>query len=480
MKYIKKVILENFQSHKNSVIEFDDQLNVIVGPSDSGKTAILRGIRWALYNEPSGDYFIREGSSECSVTVIFNDGTKVKRYRSKSKNTYFLYDSDDNEIKFEGFGTSVPQEIIDKIGIKKILLDSDLSNSINLSDQLEGAFLLSEKGSTRATSIGRLVGVNIIDDALRETLKDNRNLTNNKKNTEENISQLEKELLEYDYLDELNNRINQVEKIKDEIQQKEEIIYKYKDLLQRHLTILQEKKHLNFYIDKLKDITLIDHILSNISSAISNLNYFKKQNDLVNKLYLYKEENIKIINSLKNLNTAENNIIKMISSYSLRIKLMKYKSKLEVIQYEISEFNIISNKLTNLDMLQDKISTINNNIYELKKLNIIKERDLSLKKSLAIGMRYIEKLQDVDNIFKVYIDSQRKINLLTSLKDLFIAYNSNKDETVKVSILAQKYKDEVETQILSYRELLLKQEVCPLCFSIIDDDKIEHIISHYS
>ncbi|WP_353095244.1 AAA family ATPase [Tissierella praeacuta] len=480
MKYIKKVILENFQSHKDSVIEFDDQLNVIVGPSDSGKTAILRGIRWALYNEPSGDYFIREGSSECSVTVIFNDGTKVKRYRSKSKNTYFLYDSDDNEIKFEGFGTSVPQEIIDKIGIKKILLDSDLSNSINLSDQLEGAFLLSEKGSTRATSIGRLVGVNIIDDALRETLKDNRNLTNNKKITEENISQLEKELLEYDYLDELNNRINQVEKIKDEIQQKEEIIYKYKDLLQRHLTILQEKKHLNFYIDKLKDITLIDYILSNISSAISKLNYLKRQNDLINKLYLYKEENIKIINSLKDLNTAENNISKMISSYSLRVKLMKYKSKLEIIQHEISEFNIISNKLTNLDMLQDKISTINSNIYELKKLNIIKERDLSLKKSLAIGMRYIEKLQDVDNISKVYIDSQRKINLLTSLKDLFIAYSSNKDEAVKVGILVQKYKDEVETQIVSYRELLLKQEVCPLCFSIIDDDKIEHIISHYS
>ncbi|OZV12957.1 hypothetical protein CIW83_07040 [Tissierella sp. P1] len=122
MKYIEKVILENFQSHKSSIIEFDDQLNVIVGPSDSGKTAILRGIRWALYNEPSGDYFIREGTSECSVTVIFNDGTKIKRYRNKSKNIYFLYDSNNNETKFEGFGTSVPQEIIDETGIKKITI----------------------------------------------------------------------------------------------------------------------------------------------------------------------------------------------------------------------------------------------------------------------------------------------------------------------------------------------------------------------
>ena len=68
MKYIKRVTLENFQSHKHSVIDFDEQLNVIVGPSDSGKSAIIRGIKWVLYNEPTGDYFIKEGSTECSVT----------------------------------------------------------------------------------------------------------------------------------------------------------------------------------------------------------------------------------------------------------------------------------------------------------------------------------------------------------------------------------------------------------------------------
>src|SRR5699024_512 len=105
--------------------------------SDSGKTAILRGIRWALYNDPSGDYFIREGAYQCSVTIVFSDNTKVKRYRSKNKNVYYLYDESDNEFKFEGFGTSVPDEIIEATGIKKILLDKDVSKSFNISDQLE-------------------------------------------------------------------------------------------------------------------------------------------------------------------------------------------------------------------------------------------------------------------------------------------------------------------------------------------------------
>ncbi len=480
MKYIEKVILENFQSHKNSVIEFDDQLNVIVGPSDSGKTAILRGIRWALYNEPSGDYFIREGSSECSVTIVFNDGTKIKRYRNKSKNSYFLYDSNNNETKFEGFGTSVPQEIIDKTGIKKILLDSDLSNAINLSDQLEGAFLLSEKTSTRASSIGRLVGVNIIDDALRETLKDSRNLSNNKKNIEDSILGLEKELSEYEYLDELINKINYIEKIKNEIHEKNKTISKYKELLQKFLTISQEKEELKYYIKKLESINSLDNILNNILLNINRYNYLNKQNSIMNKLSLNKNDNIKIINSLKDINRIEYNIGEMASLHDLRIKLTQYKSKLEKMKYETSELQFISNKLNKLNILQEDISRIDKYIQDLRKLVLIKDREFSLRKSLAIGIRYVEKLQEIDKISIIHGDLQEKINLLNKLKSLSVVYNSNKDEIIKIKFSLQKYKDDIEKQIFQYKELLQKQEICPLCFSIIDNDKIDHIISHYS
>ncbi len=480
MKYIEKVILENFQSHKNSIIEFDEQLNVIVGPSDSGKTAILRGIRWALYNEPSGDYFIREGTNECSVTIIFNDGTKIKRFRNKSKNSYFLYDSNNNETKFEGFGTSVPQEIIEATGIKKILLDSDLSNAINLSDQLEGAFLLSEKASTRASSIGRLVGVNIIDDALRESLKDSRNLSNNKKNMEDNIYQLDKELSEYEYLDELANRINLIEKIRNEIQEKNNSIYKYKDLLQKSITISQEKKELNFYIKELNNISLVDDILGHISSYINKFSYLNKQFNLINKLALNKDENVKIIFLLKNIDQIEKNIKKMISLYDLRSKLIRYKSKLDKIQYENKDLKSISDKLANLDALQNNLYLITENILELKKLSDIRNREVSLRKSLAIGIKYVERLQQVDNISKIYIDLGEKVLLLNKLKNISVAYDSNKNEIKRMKLSLQNYKDEVEKQISYYKELLLKLEICPLCFSIIDEDKIDHIINHYN
>src|SRR5690554_1097684 len=199
MRYIKKIILENFQSHKNTEMEFGPDLNVIVGPSDSGKSAIIRGLKWVMYNEPSGDFFIREGEKECRVTLELSDGTLLQRYRTKSKNGYKLIDNSGNENIYEGIGLTVPQEIIDVTGIRKIKLDTDSENAINLGEQLEGAFLLTEKASTRANAIGRLVGVDIVDDALRDVLRDIRSLNQTRKQKEETLQITNDKLSQFDY-----------------------------------------------------------------------------------------------------------------------------------------------------------------------------------------------------------------------------------------------------------------------------------------
>ena len=57
MKYKKYLHLINFQSHLNTVIELHPGLNILVGESDQGKTAIIRALRWLFYNEPRGTGF---------------------------------------------------------------------------------------------------------------------------------------------------------------------------------------------------------------------------------------------------------------------------------------------------------------------------------------------------------------------------------------------------------------------------------------
>ena len=175
MLTIKRLTLENFQSHKFTIIDFDDGLNAIVGPTDSGKTAILRAIKWVLYNEPQGDSFIRQGESQTSVQILFSSGVVVKRYRSKSKNGYEITYADGSTTSFEGFGSQVPQEVLEATKMPKITLRQGETRSLNMAEQLEGPFLLTDNPSLKAAAIGKLVQADVIDYALGQVNLDLRN-----------------------------------------------------------------------------------------------------------------------------------------------------------------------------------------------------------------------------------------------------------------------------------------------------------------
>ena len=43
---IQEVTIEGYQSHTNSTFRLSPGLTVITGPSDAGKTAIIRALRW--------------------------------------------------------------------------------------------------------------------------------------------------------------------------------------------------------------------------------------------------------------------------------------------------------------------------------------------------------------------------------------------------------------------------------------------------
>ena len=54
---IKSLKIENFQSHKDSYLEFSNGINIISGKSNNGKTAILRALNWVITNRPQGIAF---------------------------------------------------------------------------------------------------------------------------------------------------------------------------------------------------------------------------------------------------------------------------------------------------------------------------------------------------------------------------------------------------------------------------------------
>ena len=217
MKYIQRVLIENFQSHARTELTFSPGLNVIIGPSDHGKSAVLRAIRWALYNEPRGTEFVRHGARECRVTVTMSDGAEVVRevLLTKSggsgRSRYIVRMPGEEPQVFEGFGSQVPLEVLRAHGMPQVQLDTDKRVLLNLGTQLEGPFLMAESGSFRARALGRLLGVHVVDAAVRNTQKDLRTARSDVARLEERLQQYDDELKQFADIPEQEARLAQAE-----------------------------------------------------------------------------------------------------------------------------------------------------------------------------------------------------------------------------------------------------------------------------
>lgn len=102
---LERLQVTDFQRHEKMRVKFDVRTTTITGPSDAGKSSLLRAVRWLAFNRPLGDGFIRHGQESCSVK-LWVDGRKIERRKSKRENVYLI---DGKELK--AVGTDVPEEV---------------------------------------------------------------------------------------------------------------------------------------------------------------------------------------------------------------------------------------------------------------------------------------------------------------------------------------------------------------------------------
>lgn len=147
---LTKLRLRSFQSHKELEIDLDPFVTILVGPSDIGKSAILRGIQWLCLNEPQGMDFIRWGSPSASIRLEVDEHTIIRK-RGEGINLYSL-----DGQKFKAFGTKVPAPIADLLNV----------DSVNFAGQLEAPFwfLLSPPQVSR--ELNAIVNLTAIDSSL--------------------------------------------------------------------------------------------------------------------------------------------------------------------------------------------------------------------------------------------------------------------------------------------------------------------------
>ena len=151
---IKSLKLVNFQSHTDSFLEFSEGVNVIVGSTDSGKSAIMRSIFWLNENRPLGIDSVKNWKSKEDVLVeLVNEENTVIRTKGKTD----AYQLSGIKDPFMAFGQSVPEEI------KKAL---NLQN-INYQKQIDAPFLFSNSPGYVAEHFNKMCNIHVTDKSIQ-------------------------------------------------------------------------------------------------------------------------------------------------------------------------------------------------------------------------------------------------------------------------------------------------------------------------
>lgn len=212
MRAITRIEIENWQSHRLTSIEPAPAgcLTALIGPTDSGKSAVMRALRWSYYG---GTPLLRQGSRYATVVLHFDDGKKVTRERDRQTNRYAIIHPDGKAQVFESFGRDIPVEVQQALGVRPVSI-GDMTIEANLARQHDPAFLVAGVSApARARVIGQLAGVEAVDAASRDAGTDIHNAQREVKQLAEAIEKLEADIAEYEHLPAMGEVLKQLENI---------------------------------------------------------------------------------------------------------------------------------------------------------------------------------------------------------------------------------------------------------------------------
>lgn len=379
---IDKLQIKNIQSHKNSELEFVPGINVIIGSSNNGKSAILRALYWAIYNRPLGIEILcshwainNKGNIIEPMSVkVFKNGNVLERRRSKTENQYLLNGEELNVVS-----SDVPEQVANFF---------KLSNT-NIQNQQESPFLLSLSNGEIARYFNKIANLDIIDRILSNAESKRREI---KKEVENNdkilqelldkhekftwVKQAEKKVLQYEKLiqskEDIENRLNEINSEIEKRNIHELRIKDFKKVLKNKNSI----SNLQIVLDSVNELTC------RISETVSDISEYKKIIQRMKKISKFKDAKVsinEIKNCLKKSCDIKDELANLNSDLSIYTEnevfaKLNFKKQLDLIS-KISnnsckdlrvEFENLGQSIENYKLSNTRIENANQQIISLK------------------------------------------------------------------------------------------------------------------
>ena len=319
---INSLHITNFQSHKDTSLEFHKGVNIVVGKSDSGKTSIIRALRWLFNNRPTGDAFRSTWGGETKVEIYADKKTK-HFYRSKDKENHYHY----NGTTFAAFGTSVPEEIIKALNL----------NEINLQSQHDPFFLISKSPGEVASHFNHIAHLDEIDKSTATINGWIRSLEQSiKYDTVQKKEQIEK-ATEYDYLEKLEIVLEVLE-------------MEHEKMLQK----IQGRRKFITHIASIKEVN------EKIEKGSTLLRFEKQVDEILNLIIQLKE----VDGNQYQLNNSINEIWTLEKKITDQSSLFQYE---HMVTFLLSQHTALEAKEEEQSKLTELINQINTNILRIDK-----------------------------------------------------------------------------------------------------------------
>lgn len=484
--YLKKLTIENFQSHVKTTIEPAPPggLTIITGPSDSGKTVILRALRWVFNNQPQGNDFIRVGASFARTTVDYASSHAVIRERTKATNRYKIVALDapgGDEAKykpqvFEGFGNSVPLEVQELTGVRPVKI-GDLEFNLNLAEQLDGPFLGSSiSGGARAKVLGKLAGTEEIDYASKHLGTDLYRKNQDEKRLAGEVAELEEKVKAFDWLPDAARKIealealvrkikknqdqkNKVSELKERLQQVDEKITTTQAVLYRWRHLGNAEEHLNRAIRQQYGKDLLVKLANNYWT-------FQKS--------IYACE--KIIKQYAGLPEAEEKLQGAQGDIQKAGQLRSLKANYLAGQEMIQRSQDILSGLEGLGQAEELLWSLNARKQRLERLEGLSAKWLGKDAAVVGTQKLIEKLAKVEEADKIlvrlYTNQELKKNFV-SLKNCLRRLDGDIEKSRGQAVMWENRVAELEG---AYHDLLESAGICPLCGATTSEMRIKEVI----
>ena len=483
-----KLKLNNFKSHENTTIRFENGISVIVGENGAGKSTIFEAISFALFKQHTAkkiEDLVRNNADSMSVELEFkSNGGQYKIIREKKSNLKSsIYKKTSQDGDYVPICTG-DKEVANEI--KQVLdIDSDLFLNAIYIRQGEIAELVDKSPADRKKLIAKLLGIDSLEKSWKNLLPiindyetELSELKGKLYNSDKLVEDLEKKRNELTSLKErgheLEQQIEEVNGLRNEISENKRNMEREKEIHDAQVNNLEvEEKNLS----KLEnDKRVIQENLDKIKEAEDKIERLGKY---VSKLDVYLDFE-KSVTSIQRLKNEEKEILDKLDSIAKQKEIVAENkdghdkflaSEEDIARLDEQKVSYEKELAAMAKLEKDKKDLLNQIQDERNSIGDFFSNAKTELKDNGLDKDVLAKIDDFENIEKATNDFLDEIS--AEIKDLASDIIAKNEEIVV-------FKQNIKSSEKPLEELQgIDNNTCPVCQSDISSAKKTELIHQY-